>query len=199
MPKREIIGIGLMLLVIICGALQAQGVFDVVDYRLAKAAGDLRSDTGAALTPLFSALSRATDSSGRLIMLALLALAYFWRGKARRWLWLGGVSVAAMLLNSALKLIFQAERPDLMPHLDTTLSYSFPSGHACGNMVFFGALAMLSGSRFAWSAAIPVIVMIGISRVWLGVHWPSDVVCGWIEGIAILMLSRRWLPTERGH
>jgi hypothetical protein len=44
--------------------------------------------------------------------------------------------------------------------------------------------------------ALALIGMIGISRVWLGVHWPSDVVCGWIEGAAILLLARRWQPAR---
>lgn len=197
MPKRETIGLGLMLLMIMCGVLQARGAFDVSDQALAAAIGELRAGMGASLTPFLVALSRVTDSSGRLMMLAVLALAFFWRGAMRHWLWLAAVSVAAMLLNSALKQVFQAERPDVMAHLDNTLSYSFPSGHASGNMVFFGALAMLAGSRSAWAAAIPVIAMIGISRVWLGVHWPSDVVCGWIEGVAILLISQRWQPTVR--
>lgn len=199
MPKRDITGLSLLAVVLVCGVLQARGAFDAADHALTHRVGGMRDGAAAALTPLLVALSRATDSLGRVIMLAALALPFFWLGHWRRWLWLAAVSVAAMLLNSALKLLFQAERPTLMPHLDATLSYSFPSGHACGNMVFFGALAMLAGSRLAWAGAIPVIAMIGLSRVWLGVHWPSDVVCGWIEGVAILMLSRRWLPTDYRH
>jgi undecaprenyl-diphosphatase len=119
-----------------------------------------------------------------------------WRGLGRQWLWLAAVSLIAMLLNTALKHLFAAARPEILAHLDPTMTYSFPSGHASGNAVFLGALAMLWPSRAGSAVALALIGMIGISRVWLGVHWPSDVVCGWIEGAAILLLARRWQPAR---
>ncbi len=199
MPKRDIlVGSALLLLVLAAGVLQVHGLFDGFDLALTGHIAGWREGGGAGLTPFLLMLSKLTDSVGRLIMLALLAIPFFWRAAFRRWLWLASVSVVAMLLNSALKRLFQAERPDVMTHLDHILSYSFPSGHACGNMVFFGALAMvMSRSRIGWVAALPVILLIGVSRVWLGVHWPSDVICGWIEGAAILLIARQWLPPVR--
>jgi undecaprenyl-diphosphatase len=103
------------------------------------------------------------------------------------------------LLNFVLKQIFAAPRPDLLPHLDIVHSYSFPSGHAAYNMMLFGALAMLSRRRIGYVLAGMVIALIGISRVWLGVHWPSDVLAGWITGFGWLCLCRHWLPARGGE
>ena len=97
---------------------------------------------------------------------------------------LGGVA----LLNVALKLVFERPRPDLWEHLVIEDSFSFPSGHAMASM----ALALLLvyfvissqwRSRTKWTviAGLAVYVLIvGISRVYLGVHYPSDIVAGWI-------------------
>lgn len=148
-------------------------------------------------TPAAILLSAMTGTSGRFVMLALIAPVLLMAGRGRQWVWLAGVTVAAMLLNTGLKLFFQAARPALISHLDPIATYSFPSGHASGNMAFLGTLAILSGRRSGFLAAAGLIFAIGVSRVWLGVHWPSDVMCGWMEGVAILLLAWRWLPRRR--
>jgi undecaprenyl-diphosphatase len=66
-------------------------------------------------------------------------------------------------------------------------------------MMFFGALAMLAARRFGYWAAAVMIALIGISRVWLGVHWPSDVTAGWIEGLGWLAFCAIWLPARGGE
>jgi len=189
-----IAGLILICIVLAGGILQAHGAFAGFDHALMYSAGDLRAGTGQSLTPFAILLSQATDVSGRFVMLALLAP--FFRRCWRQWLWLAGVTITAMLLNMGLKHLFAAQRPDLIAHLDPTLTYSFPSGHASGNMAFFCALALSVGSRWSWIAITPIIFMIGISRVWLGVHWPSDVICGWIEGVAILLVANLWKPAK---
>lgn len=195
-PRRGPFTLGLVLLgfVLLCGILQAQDAFAGVDHILMRAAGDARAGVGQSLTPFAILLSQATDVSGRFVMLALLALLF--RRCWRQWLWLAGVTITAMLLNMGLKHLFAAQRPDLIAHLDPTMTYSFPSGHASGNMAFFGALAVLIGTRWGWITAVPLILLIGISRVLLGVHWPSDVICGWIEGVAILLVANLWKPSK---
>ncbi|MBU1463347.1 MAG: phosphatase PAP2 family protein, partial [Alphaproteobacteria bacterium] len=97
-----------------------------------------------------------------------------------------------------LKLVYDRPRPDLVEQLVSVQTPSFPSGHAAGNMMMFGALAMLARRRGGYGAAGMMIALIGISRVWLGVHWPSDVTAGWIEGLGWLALCRVWLPARRG-
>lgn len=101
-----------------------------------------------------------------------------------------GYALVAFGLNSLLKILLRRRRPHGhsmkvfgMP------SYSFPSGHAFGTVIFYGLFAYL-GLRYDlsyWSIALAVIFAIsafaiGVSRVYLGVHYPSDVLAGWLLG-----------------
>ena len=97
----------------------------------------------------------------------------------------------AVILNYTLKLSFKRPRP--VPFFDTPLpsSYSFPSGHALFSMCFFGILAWLITTRmhrrsvqfFVWTAAVLFILSIGTSRIYLGVHYPSDVIAGYAASL----------------
>jgi undecaprenyl-diphosphatase len=122
--------------------------------------------------------------------------------------WGEGLGVAVASLSSwsfytEWKLVFQRPRPSL-PHLVPTGGYSFPSGHATVTAALFFTLAMIycrhhqdnhTGKMLAMGAAAFVVLLVGISRVYLGVHYPSDVVAGWAAGgllalvIAILLRS----------
>jgi len=73
---------------------------------------------------------------------------------------------------------------------------SFPSGHSAGSMIFFLTLALLLFHRGRWrhlavAAAVAASLLVGISRVMLGVHWPSDVVGGWAFGALWVLFSLR--------
>jgi undecaprenyl-diphosphatase len=97
-----------------------------------------------------------------------------------------------MLLSSALKLGFERPRPDLVPHAARVYTASFPSGHAMLSAVTYltlGALlARVQPSRrlkaFLIGLAVTLTILVGASRVYLGVHWPSDVLAGWCVGAA---------------
>ncbi len=130
--------------------------------------------------------------------------------------WFDGLGVTAASLASwwleyHLKLVFQRPRPGL-PQLDPALGYSFPSGHAAVTSALFFTLALLycryTGSRtgrlLALAGASLLVLLVGISRVYLGVHYPSDVVSGWAVGglvaVAInLLLTTRTSPTDTGQ
>lgn len=146
---------------------------------------------GPAVTALMQLASAVGDTLGR-VLLCLAACGWLLR-KARKSdaVWLLAVVIGGTLLNLLLKQLFAAPRPELLPHLEVVTTYSFPSGHAAGNMIFLGALAMIAGSGRAWAGAGAIILLIGASRVWLGVHWPSDVLAGWVEGVGWLAICAR--------
>ena len=119
------------------------------------------------------------------LALILLALTRHWR---EAWLVLA-VSVMGVVVNLSLKNLIQRPRPTLAP-LATVDGYSFPSGHALNALVFYALLAYL-GLRFSphrWqrvavvALAAALTLLIGISRVYLGVHYPSDVAAGFVAG-----------------
>ena len=184
-----------LLCIVIVALVHRQGALDGLNEGLMMGAGRLRdSGGGQHFTTIMQFASTVGGTGGRLLLLGGALALLLWSGRRRAAVWLAATMAGGTLLNLLLKQIFSAPRPDLLPHLDIVHSYSFPSGHAAGNMMFFGALAMLAGRWPAYAAAGAVIALIGVSRVWLGVHWPSDVLAGWIEGIGWLALCACWMP-----
>ncbi|MGQ0457025.1 MAG: phosphatase PAP2 family protein [Hyphomicrobium sp.] len=100
------------------------------------------------------------------------------------------ISFSGWLAMNAVKLIVQRPRPDLVPHGAEVYASSFPSGHAMSSAVVYltlaGALAQATSDprarAYAFGLASALIALIGVSRVYLGVHWPSDVLGGWALG-----------------
>ncbi len=99
-------------------------------------------------------------------------------------------------LAEAQKYSIARVRPDVEPHLVVVKTSSFPSGHAANSMIFYLALALVltAGTRWHRPAAVAAVLLsllIGTSRVMLGVHWPSDVVGGWAFGLLWVLLTLR--------
>jgi len=150
--------------------------------------------------PTLLAAARVATALGEPTLLIVAGLA------AALWLWRAGQGPAALILtvivligralSEAQKYWIARVRPDLEPHLVVVKTSSFPSGHATSSMILFLtlALALTSGTRWRRhmvACAILLSFLIGISRVMLGVHWPSDVVGGWAFGMLWVLLTLR--------
>ena len=100
--------------------------------------------------------------------------------------------IGGSIAGTLLKQIFGRERPEVVPHLVQVDSLSFPSGHAFNSAIVYltlGALLARTEQRraakvYILACAFLLAVIIGFSRVYLGVHYPSDVVAGWCAGAA---------------
>ena len=152
-----------------------------------------------ALTDFFQLITAAGDKTGVVFVLGLVfVVAVYWR-RWRPFVFITGGTVLAWLLRLGLKLFFLRGRPDNIEALVGATGYSFPSGHAIVSLVLFGLIALAVGETrlgrrhktFIFSIAAIAIVLVGVSRVYLGVHFLSDVLGGWIFGFIILVLIHR--------
>lgn len=135
-------------------------------------------------------------SLGGFVVLTLLVLSVviylLIQGKWRNAVVVGGASASGVILSETLKVGFGRPRPELVPQLAEVHSLSFPSGHAMLSGVIFltlGALLARFHKRKRERAlimlyAVLVTMLVGASRVYLGVHWPTDVLAGWALGAA---------------
>ena len=132
-----------------------------------------------------------------LVGAGFLVAAWLWR---RKRLHLALALLLVILVGRGLsevqKYWIARARPTLEPHLVVVKTSSFPSGHAASSMIFYLtlALALTAGTRWqrlAAALAIALSFLIGVSRVMLGVHWPSDVVGGWTFGMLWVLLTLR--------
>lgn len=100
------------------------------------------------------------------------------------------ITLFSSYLNTWLKNYFNMPRPDnaAIVRLMVEKSPSFPSGHAQNSLVFWTSLGLRIGKWFLWIIIIPLLLLIGFSRVYLGVHFPQDILGGWIIGIVIVTL-----------
>lgn len=128
-----------------------------------------------------------------LTLITLLAAGYLLaRRQTAMALFLSLAIAAGGILNTLLKYGFVRDRPDVVPHLVEVSSASFPSGHAMNSaMVYLTLAALLARAERSWrvrvflmSGAIIVTLLVGFSRAYLGVHWPTDVMAGWSVGAA---------------
>jgi len=111
------------------------------------------------------------------------------------------LAVAALggeALDQILKLCFQRPRPEAFFGLAVPPTFSFPSGHALTATCFYGVLAallaartrLLAGKATLWALAAALVALIGLSRVYLGVHYPSDVLAGYAAAVVWLAAVR---------
>lgn len=134
-------------------------------------------------------------------------------GKQREAAWIALSLIGSSVIDGLLKSWIARPRPELVPHLVQVTNASFPSGHAMISSAVYLTLALMLAEgigRDGWrgkagrTAVVAffsgLAVLIGMSRVYLGVHWPSDVLAGWCFGTAwalLVWMADRWLGRRR--
>ena len=119
-----------------------------------------------------------------ILLVAWLAL----KRKPREGLFAGIALAGSALLNVAAKHYFHRARPSLWESTSPETTFSFPSGHAMGSMTLAAVLVLLAWpTRWRWwvlALMVPFVLMVGASRIYLGVHYPSDILAGWTAALA---------------
>ena len=121
------------------------------------------------------------------ILIPLIAVIY-WAFNKKMGEYIAYASLTSVLVNGAIKDIFKAKRPIGEPGIrslkvETATGYSFPSGHTQGTASFWGAIAIYLKKNYMYGISGLIIVLVAISRLYLGVHYPKDVLFGAIFGI----------------
>lgn len=169
------------------------GAFDRLILFALRQTGDPTQPIGPHWLQLAAADITALGSVSDLGLIVLFAAGVFlclkrWREALTLLLASGG----GLVLSQSLKLVYGRERPPLGLHAVEVVNASFPSGHAMLSAAIYltlGALvARFSDKRrikvFVMSAAVVLTLLVGVSRIYLGVHWPTDVLAGWCVGAA---------------
>jgi len=203
MASRIALAGGGVALVIALAVGVSLGLTDGLDHAI------IESVRAPALQGLFAPLRIITELGSTWAVMAVAAVTFLagvaigpWRHGLIGALTIGLASIA----NSSLKLAMARERPELLEPIIVELGFSFPSGHSALGMVAYGVLAVLisrsrlplSVRRAAIVGLVVVIGLIGLSRIWLGVHYPTDVLAGWTAGAVVVLayatLTRRVSP-----
>lgn len=191
------------------GGEMAEGETDALDRRLMlslRNPADLSDPIGS--RNIEEAVRDITALGGTtlVVVVTLVTVAAFvFHKKRRHALVMAGAVLLAWLSSDVTKALYDRMRPDLVPHGAYVYSGSFPSGHSTLAAATYLTLAMLVASletrrrskALAYGLAGTVLVAVGFSRVYLGVHWPSDVLAGWCLGAAWALAA--WIALRMLH
>lgn len=193
MTRRLGAALALFALVIALGLwIQARGT-PSFDEPLVRLLGPLRGHAD-----MWRAATNLGDWPARLAI-GFGAAVWLWWRRARL---SAGILLATVALqtvsNSALKALFARARPEVFDHLDYTWDKSFPSGHSAQNACLWLLVVLLVDRRLA-IVGLPLVIAIGLSRVVLGVHWPSDVIGGWAMGTGFALIGAEAVRRHAGR
>lgn len=162
----------------------------------------LRNDS---LTPVVKGISELGTTTGFVVVLLITliwTLVFLRNGRYAVWLTIS--LIGGWLLNKLLKALYTRERPDLWESLVVPDGYSFPSGNAMISAALFGLIALLlfrsgkAGNRVWAAIVLLILLLIGVSRLYLGVHYASDIVGGFLAGAAIAEICS-WGAVRRSN
>lgn len=190
---RAAVGFGAVVGLIAAWVVVRDGRPGGVDLAAQRYAVRHRSEVATVALKLVSHLGAAVVIVA--VLLVVGGVVFVRRHDSRRAFALAGSYVGALVLYDVIKILVARPRPSLAERLSSVTGWSFPSGHATQSVAFWGMLAVaVSAGRSAavrralWVGAIAIALAVGLSRVYLGVHWISDVVAGWTLGAAWLCL-----------
>jgi undecaprenyl-diphosphatase len=194
------IGLTLLALAIVAAATLQGGLRGLDEWVLLA----LRTpgDTATPIGPMwFQDMVRDVSALGSTFVLTFVVVVvagYLWIVDAPQKAAFLVVAVAlGTLLNRLLKLAVGRPRPDIVAHATYVSNESFPSGHAANSAIVYLVLGMMlarveanyTAKVFIFSVCVLTTLMVGMSRMYLGVHWPSDVIAGWLVGGLWALLS----------
>lgn len=157
---------------------------------------------------LVNEIMRDITALGEIAVLSFIVLAvagFLWlSGQRRATVFLLISVLTGLLISQGFKSLFDRQRPDWIAHGSYVDTASFPSGHSLMAALVYLTLAVMlarglgrrSVKLYVTALAVLLVVAIGVSRVWLGVHWPSDVLAGWMVGTAWALccgITASWL------
>jgi membrane-associated phospholipid phosphatase len=188
-------------LVVIAAELK-HGALDRVDVRVEMAVHRLDS-------PICDAIMMSATVIGSSYVLfpviGIVTLIAIYRRKRAAAILLLSAMLVVEILDAVMKVMFARERPDLFEKIALPSDYSFPSGHAMCAMGIYGVIAAVVAALYPTARrpiiaiAIVGIALIGFSRIYLGVHWPSDVLGGYLGGVPPLVVSVHLLHRRHAH
>ena len=193
LPLRLLLAaLTLFALVIVLGYAVTAGHFRDFDIAVSHALNLQRGTSPDWLILLMQGISWIGGGLQRYIIVAILTAA-LWRW----WGWGAGLAMGLTTLISAftsdvMKIFFGRIRPDLVAQLDPITSPAFPSGHANNAAVVYILFFMLvpQARHPLWQLAAAVMILLtGLSRIMLGVHWPTDVIGGWMLGTSFALMT----------
>ena len=157
------------------------------------------------MTQFWLSMTWLGNTTPRLVVAGLAILGLVLLRRWRSALFVTGVLVSGIALSTLIKGWVGRPRPQLVAHLDQVSSMSFPSGHALNSTLFYLTITLIiapllthrTAHWFLYSLAISSSLAIGISRVALGVHWPSDVLASWVIayswlGLWVILAKHYW-------
>lgn len=170
------------------------------------ASANLQRHASATLTSVMLAITTMGSTLVLIGLLVITLLYLLWVGRRRGSLVLAVTMAGAFILNAILKLSFRRTRPEPLFGLISPSSFSFPSGHALLSFSFYGAVALLLTANLRnqmqrvaiWLVASLFVLTIGLSRVYLGMHYASDVVAGYTAALIWLLTVSFVYSKRRG-